>query len=332
MKCCLLGSVEIDSMIAKQMKLNTHKLLREMRSRQFIAMDAEFADGRYMLELSIYDNSGELIYNQRFRPKRISTWRLDPHNITPEDVKDMPYFSECIADIQNIIDESEFILGFDLKNDIKVLRREGISISSDKSIVELRDWFWMLYGSRHDFDYENRVSNESVAKALDVEVELDESKLHSAHYDTMLSLLSFSRLMDYLNEINIRPESFEDAYSQFQPLYKASKDIYDAENAAGYCYIRSTGDRYLIDYSSESPEEDDRIIASIHVANKKRAKIDISALFLGRNVAGKFKVDKISPAKLSKFKSYSNTFNCDDKAYDAKILQLTKMYGGKKRL
>ena len=41
-----------------------HPFLANIEASKLICLDAEFADGRYMLELSISDARGQLIYNK----------------------------------------------------------------------------------------------------------------------------------------------------------------------------------------------------------------------------------------------------------------------------
>ena len=60
----------------------------------------------------------------------------------------------------------------------------------------------------------------------------------------------------------------------------------------------------------------------IKVESRKEAKLFMSQLFLNRIEDSSFFVEKISRAKLEKFKAYSNTFSAEDGAVQSKLLKL----------
>lgn len=305
-----------------------HPLLQNIASTCFISLDAEFADGKRMLELSICDNLGHPVYNQRFKPEGLKEWGPVPHNIRPIDVKNKPRFNICSHEIQRIIDKADFILGFALENDIRMLKKEGIMIPEDKKIIELRDWFWILYGKDNGLDYSDRISNESIADTLLVET--DPNRLHSSLYDAQITLQSFSRVLKNLQNINIKTTSLDEAYKLFIPVFNKSKDEYDREHTGGYCFIQDLGSRYKVRFNVLPPENDESIIACIEVANRKKAMLDISRMLLGKNFGGNFFVDRISPNKLARFKSYRNVFYSEDSALDTRLLKLTNLFGDRK--
>lgn len=295
-----------------------HPFLASIEPTKLICLDAEFADGRYMLELSISDARGQLIYNRRFKPARISEWGTVPHGITPAMVADAPLFRECVDEIQGIIDNAEYITGFALVNDFRRLTAEGVLIPESKQVIEVKDWFWILYGLEHGLDYHKGISNQSVATELGIEA--DESRLHASDYDIELSLSSLNRLL--LQADNAGASSLAEYYPAVIKRFKVEKEKYDRAQSAGFCYIIRKDNGYWVKFNQNRPHPSSAIIAMIEVESRKEAKLYLSQLFLNRIEDGSFFVEKISQAKLEKFKAYSNTFSAEDGAVQSKLLKL----------
>lgn len=295
-----------------------HPFLARIEPSRLICLDAEFADGRYMLELSISDATGRLIYNRRFKPVRISGWGTIPHGITPQMVADAPHFSKCIGEIQNIIDRADYITGFALENDFRHLRAEGIHIPDTKKVIEIKDWFWILHGLNHGFDYQKGVSNQSVAAELGIEA--DESRLHASDYDIKLSLSSLNRLLQRSDTSAF--DSLDLMYPAVMEHFNIEKEKYDRQQSAGFCYIVRKENGYWVKFNQNRPHPNSSIVAMIEVESRKEAKLYMSQLFLNRIEDGSFFVEKISNAKLEKFKAYSNRFSSEDSAMQSKLLRL----------
>lgn len=295
-----------------------HPFLAQIEANRLICLDAEFADGRYMLELSISNASGQLIYNRRFKPARIAEWGTIPHGITPAMVADAPHFSRCISEIQTIIDTADYITGFALENDFRHLRAEGIHIPDEKKVIEVKDWFWILHGQKHGFDYQKGVSNQNVAAELGIEA--DESRLHASDYDIELSLSSLNRLLHSADTSAF--VSLDAMYPAVMEHFKVEKEKYDRQQSAGFCYIVRKENGYWVKFNQNRPRPSSSIIALIEVESRKEAKLYMSQLFLNRIEDGSFFVEKISNAKLEKFKAYSNRFSAEDSAVQSKLLRL----------
>ncbi|MDE6098444.1 MAG: hypothetical protein K2L80_09475 [Muribaculaceae bacterium] len=304
-----------------------HQFLTDTEAEKLICLDAEFADGRYMLELSVSDARGKLIYNQRFRPDKISDWGTVPHGITPAMVADAPLFKQCVPEIQRIIDKAEYITGFALINDFRRLSSEGISIAPDKKIIELKDWFWTLYGRDKGFDYQNGISNQSVATELGIEV--DEEKLHGSDYDIELSLSSLNRLLQHASAIQAR--SLDEFYDAVTARFRVYKEEYDREQSAGFCSIQQKENGYWIKFNKKRPRESASLVAVIEVESRKEAMLYMSKLFLNHIEEGSFFIDKLTKAKLQKFKEYSNTFSAEDREVQSKLLKLASKFSASRQ-
>ena len=140
-----------------------------------------------MLELAVMSGDGRMIYTQRFRPATLRRWRSYPHGITPEMVENEPLFAECRQEIQSIIDAASHVIGFAVaENDLRKLRQEGIHTDESLGIVEIRDWFRLTHGLENGLDYRQNVGLNTCCRELGIDI--DESKEHSAAYDTECTL------------------------------------------------------------------------------------------------------------------------------------------------
>lgn len=292
--------------------------------RRLISIDAEFADGRYMLELSMCDAEGTPVYSRRFRPVKIRTWQAYPHNITPEMVADAPAFKECIGEISAILSHADYVTGFALENDIRKLESEGLRLPAGKKIIELREWFWTLYGLGHGLDLTRGIGNQSVAEYLGVPVE-DES-LHTSAYDARLSVESLGKLVDaHAGDFTALP-TMAALYDAVTAKYESDKDLYDRRMSAGYCFITFDGERYRLKSSHKEPDNEPGIIAMIQVEDRKEAMVYFSNLFLGRIMEGNLSLPKPTERKLARFRSYRNTYTPGGRQMASKIMQLAKKF------
>lgn len=302
-----------------------HPFLTQISADRLICLDAEFADGRYMLELSISNAQGKLIYNRRFKPEKISDWGTIPHGITPAMVSDAPLFRHCLKEIQAIIDRADYITGFALENDFRRLQAEDIVIPESKKVIEVKDWFWSLYGLDHGFDYQKGVSNQSVATELGIAIE--EDKLHASDYDIELSLSSLNELLKRAD--TSAASSLDDYYPAVMDKFKADKEEYDRQQSAGFCSILQKDNGYWIKFNKNRPFPSRGLIAVIEVESRKEAMLYMSKLFLNHIEEGNFFVEKLSNAKLEKFKAYSNTFSAEDREVQSKLLKLAGKFAKK---
>lgn len=109
-------------------------------------------------------------------------------------VENEPLFAECRQEIQSIIDAASHVIGFAVaENDLRKLRQEGIHTDESLGIVEIRDWFWLTHGLENGLDYRQNVGLNTCCRELGIDI--DESKEHSAAYDTECTLRAFTGLL-----------------------------------------------------------------------------------------------------------------------------------------
>lgn len=289
----------------------------------WICLDAEFAEGVEMLELAIMSGDGRLIYRQRFRPATLKRWRSYPHGITPEMVASEPLFAECRQEIQSVIDAASHVIGFAVEeNDLNKLRHEGIHIPETLRIVEIRDWFWITHGRENGLDYRQNVGLGTCCRELGIEI--DEEKEHSADYDTECTLRAFTSLIGrYAAKRNLDKAGIEEIERQFAEEFAVEKDRYDRANGAGYCsIIRQPDGRYQMKFSKEPLDTGADIVASVAVANRKKAMVRFSQMLAGKILYGNFRFDRLSRRKLDEFNAYTDSYEADDEQFNSKLLRL----------
>lgn len=305
-----------------------------------LCLDAEFASHRdilEMLELTMIDSEGTVIYNHRFRPARMKRWNLVPHNITPEAVAGEPSFASCRPSIQRILDGADYIMGFALENDLRRLEAQGTQRLEAKRIIELRDWFWMIYGRRHGLDYSQDVGLARCCSELGIDI--DPEQAHGAAYDTTVTLRCFHLLLEQFLESHAGEAfaSFDDIFRRFTDEFTDAKKAYDLEAARGHCAIyRLAPDpenpaapaRYLFKASRNAPDPDRRgLMASITVENRRKAILDLSQMLDGRiHSSSTFKFDRLTDRTLARFRAYTNASDIDELNFARNIMRLTAAF------
>ncbi len=276
-----------------------------------------------MLELAIMSGDGRMIYTQRFRPATLRRWRSYHHGITPEMVENEPLFAECRQEIQSIIDAASHVIGFAVaENDLRKLRQEGIHTDESLGIVEIRDWFWLTHGLENGLDYRQNVGLNTCCRELGIDI--DESKEHSAAYDTECTLRAFTGLWQrYADKRGMANASIEEIERRFAEEYAVEKDRYDRANGAGYCCIIRHGDGlYQMKFTKEPPAYHPDIIASVAVANRKKAMVRFSQMLTGKILYGNFRFERLSKRRLEEFRAYTDSYEADDEQFNSKLLRL----------
>jgi len=282
----------------------TETLLTTLRPTACVCCDAEFARGMEMLELSIVDICGNIIYQQRFKPRHYRTWSADVHHITPEMVASAPSFSSCRRRIQAILDKCRYIVGFAVReNDLNKMKRQYVQGLDSKNVLELRDWFWICYGREHSLDYRQGISLKLCCEKLGIG--LDENQAHSSVYDACMTLKCFKILFDsfvarYDSERHFC--TFADVTTYFATVFKKYKYEYDLERASGYCYITRAGEDFMLKSARECPEPDEQIIECIAVENRKKAVLRISEKFTGSPHSRSFFFHNLTDSQLDYFR------------------------------
>lgn len=301
-----------------------------------LCLDAEFASSRdilEMLELTMIDSEGTVIYNHRFRPARMRRWNLVPHNISPAMVAAEPSFASCRPSIQRILDGADYLMGFALENDLRRLEAQGTRRLDDKRVIELRDWFWLIYGRDHGLDYSQNVGLERCCSELGVDI--DPEQAHGAAYDTTVTLRCFHILLEQFvaGHPDETFDTFDSLFDRFADEFGEAKKAYDLAAARGFCTI------YRIDKPDSdmkfrfiaSRQEPDAartdIVASIPVENRRKAVIDLSKMLTGELLSSqRFTFRRLSDKQLRRFRDYTNASDIDELNFARNIMRLSAAF------
>lgn len=124
-----------------------------MKKDKFIVLDTETTgfsptDGDEMLQLTIIDSDGKILFNEYFKPERKTKWisAMAVNGITPEFVADKKGIKNYLNVIQEIFDSVDCIVGYNTEFDLGFLKVVGINIDENKQIIDVMRDFAEVYG------------------------------------------------------------------------------------------------------------------------------------------------------------------------------------------
>ncbi len=87
-----------------------------------------------ILQLSIIDGTGKVLFNELLKTKNKSEWKEAEavNHISPEMVKDKKYLTEYKDLLNKIFSECEGMVGYNIVFDIRMLEQNGIAIPKKK--------------------------------------------------------------------------------------------------------------------------------------------------------------------------------------------------------
>lgn len=102
---------------------------------EVVCFDTEttgLGDDAEILQLSIVDGTGRILYDQRFNTRYIESWdeAAKIHGIWPSDVEDEPYFSDCTDEIEEILSKAKLIIAYNLPFDERKCQLNGLTFPS----------------------------------------------------------------------------------------------------------------------------------------------------------------------------------------------------------
>lgn len=274
-------------------------LAATLRRGECIGLDAEFTGANEMLELAVADLSLEVIFESLFRPARSQRWSRVPHGITPAMVKGCPRFAWRVPRVQRIIDRCRYLVGFALENDVAHLRAEGVARLETKRTLDLRDWFWLVYGRHHGLDYREGVNLALICDILGVSD--DDSRAHRAGYDTQCTLRCFRELLErFLSRQEQCPDTFDGAVALFDREFDSAMAAYRREAAAGFVSLVVTEEgRHVIKANKLRPEASDSLIECVAVADRHAAMETLARTLTGRTRSNRIVLDGFTPQVLA---------------------------------
>lgn len=123
----------------------------EQKLNNIICLDTETTGLDYddeILQLSIANINGDILFNELIKPKAHTTWleAQEIHGIDPEMVKDKKYLLDYKNEIENIINNADLIIGYNLDFDLSMLKTNDIDITNIKKTYDVMLTFAEIYG------------------------------------------------------------------------------------------------------------------------------------------------------------------------------------------
>lgn len=117
-----------------------------------------------ILQLSIVDESGCMVYNSLLRPERHTSWEKaeEINHITPEMVANAPTFKEMLPMINAIFSYCGTIIGYNTGFDLAFLQKAGVEFREEIKVIDVQAMFMPIAGE-WDWEY-NRYKWQSLVK------------------------------------------------------------------------------------------------------------------------------------------------------------------------
>lgn len=110
-----------------------------------------------LLQVSIIDTDGNVLFDSFFKPTRHSEWKEaeNVNGISPEMVANSPTIDEKIAVINDILRLADEVIGYNTGFDIGFLESNGATFKAEYKVVDVMKLFAPVYGvwSEEQNDY-----------------------------------------------------------------------------------------------------------------------------------------------------------------------------------
>lgn len=119
-----------------------------------ICLDTETTGVTYddeILQVSIIDGRGEVLFNEYVRPTGITEWPEAEgiHGISPAMVADKPTIEEYEPTLNRIIGAAKLIVGYNVEFDLDFLRRANVEVPNAARTFDVMYKFAPVYGEKH---------------------------------------------------------------------------------------------------------------------------------------------------------------------------------------
>ena len=163
-----------------------------------------------ILQIAILNGKGEELFSSYIKPDMRKTWTkaAEVNGITPRMVKDAPHFSDVEEEIQNIFNNADVIVGYNVEFDIQFLNASGIKINKKSLIFDVMQEYAVARGVKDGYygDYK-WCKLEQCARAYKYKFEA-----HNAVEDSKATLHCYNSLLKderYLDVIKQNKEETE---------------------------------------------------------------------------------------------------------------------------
>ena len=101
-----------------------------------------------ILQLSIIDGEKNILLNNYYKPSHTDSWddAYSVNKISKEMVADKPFITEDIDKIQQIFDDADILIGYNIDFDISFLKEIGIQFKENIEHYDVMKVFAEIYG------------------------------------------------------------------------------------------------------------------------------------------------------------------------------------------
>ena len=162
-----------------------------------------------ILQIAIINGNGEELFNSYIKPDARRTWTKasEVNGITPRMVKNSPHFSDVQDTIQNIFNNAEVIVGYNVEFDIRFINASGIKLKKRVKIFDVMKEFAVVRGVIGNYGDYSWCKLEQCASAYNYKYDA-----HDALEDAKATLHCYKSLLSdkrYLNIIKQNREAIE---------------------------------------------------------------------------------------------------------------------------
>ena len=155
--------------------------------------------GDEILSLTIIDGKGQVLYDSLFRPSHKRKWAEAQriNKISPEMVKNMPHFKDCISDIQKVLEGTRLYLSYNGEGfDLPFMEEKGVLLP-DAPSCDVMLTFNRIYGEWCECfnDYKWQKLSTCVRYFGDTEF-AKKYKAHGSLADAQATLYCFNKIAE----------------------------------------------------------------------------------------------------------------------------------------
>jgi len=106
-----------------------------------------------ILQLAIIDDQKNVLFNEYLKPVRKTEWKQAEsiHGISPDMVKDKKSLVDFKDQIQELMNQADTIIGYNLSFDLSFLVQAGIKLPIEAKRIDVMREFAPIYGEWNDY-------------------------------------------------------------------------------------------------------------------------------------------------------------------------------------
>lgn len=300
---------------SRHRKTRLNSKSRPQQHYPLLCFDTETTNHGELLELSIFDQDGNEVFHQYFRP-RADSWPTHIHHISPEMVSQSKRFSAWRHEVERILNSTDHLVGCALSNDLHTLHRYGVNLHGRHKVLDIQNLYWLLHDTseRHE-KYQTGLAAIAAHYGLD----FGEEQAHSASADTKLTLNCFKRLAENVvktyGEENCEEEITDEWLKKlggiYSKKYAEAMQEFRMHGAAGFVNVVKREQGYSIKSSRFEPDNVEKYVLSVAVNDRDAAEKELREHFSHRQLKGFTGIFDFKPQDYDYIRNYSNTLDLD---------------------